>query len=90
MGSSDSPRRLTSATLPVVGSQLMPYQLEQQLVPAQVLKMPKYGSSRVDLNACNAARSDGVQLEVTEMRVRIRRVSVVSSNTLIPDDFEFC
>jgi uncharacterized Ntn-hydrolase superfamily protein len=80
-----------SATLPVVGSQLMPYQLEQQLVPAQVLKMPKYGSSRVDLKACNAARSDGVQLEVTvEMRVLKRRVSVVSSNTLIPDDFEFC
>jgi hypothetical protein len=69
----------------------MPYQLEQQLVPAQVLKMPKYGSSRVDLKACNAARSDGVQLEVTvEMRVLKRRVSVVSSNTLIPDDFEFC
>jgi uncharacterized Ntn-hydrolase superfamily protein len=80
-----------SATLPVVGSQLMPYQLEQQLVPAQVLKMPKYGSSRVDLKACNSARSDGVQLEVTvEMRVLKRRVSVVSSNTLIPDDFEFC
>jgi len=60
-------------------------------VPAQVLKMPKYGSSRVDLKACNAARSDGVQLEVTvEMRVLKRRVSVVSSNTLIPDDFEFC
>ena len=78
-----------SATLPVVGSQLMPYQLEQQLVPAQVLKMPKYGSSRVDLKACNAARSDGVQLEVTEMRVK-RRVSAVISNTLIPDDFEFC
>ena len=78
-----------SATLPVVGSQLMPYQLEQQLVPAQVLKMPKYGSSWVDLKACNAARSDGVQLEVTEMRVK-RRVSAVISNTLIPDDFEFC
>jgi hypothetical protein len=32
-----------------------------------------------------------VQLEVTvEMRVLKRRVSVVSSNTLIPDDFEFC
>ncbi|KAJ6896031.1 hypothetical protein NC651_022310 [Populus alba x Populus x berolinensis] len=63
MGSSDSPRRLMSATLPVVGSQLMPYQLEQQLVPDHVLKMPKYGSLREDLKASNAARSDGVQLE---------------------------
>ena len=90
MGSSDSPRRLMSATLPVVGSQLMPYQLEQQLVPDHVLKMPKYGSLREDLKACNAARSDGVQLEVTvEMRVK-RRASVVSSSTLISGDFVFC
>ena len=89
MGSSDSPRRLMSATLPVVGSQLMPYQLEQQLVPDHVLKMPKYGSLREDLKASNAVRSDGVQLEVAvEMRVK-RRASVVS-NALISGDFEFC
>jgi hypothetical protein len=31
-----------------------------------------------------------VQLEVTEMRVKRRVSTVVSSNTLIPDDFEFC
>jgi hypothetical protein len=41
MGSSDSPRRLMSATLLVSMSQLTPYQLWQQSVPVQELKMPK-------------------------------------------------
>uniref|UniRef100_A0A7C9DBU2 Uncharacterized protein n=1 Tax=Opuntia streptacantha TaxID=393608 RepID=A0A7C9DBU2_OPUST len=44
MGSSDSPRRLISATRSVRGSQTTPYQPEQQSDPVQELNMPKYGS----------------------------------------------
>ncbi|WRX09264.1 hypothetical protein QQP08_001751 [Theobroma cacao] len=61
MGSSDSPRRETSVTRRVVGSQLMPYQLEQQSVPSHESKMPKYGSFSHDLKASKASRSDGGQ-----------------------------
>ncbi|KAK3001950.1 hypothetical protein RJ639_020244 [Escallonia herrerae] len=40
IGSSDSPRRVMSATRPLVGSQLTPYQFRQHSEPVQVLRMP--------------------------------------------------
>lgn len=57
--SSDSPRRIMSLTRLSVGSHVTPYQLVQQSVPVQVLKMPRYGSVKPDLNARRASRSDG-------------------------------
>lgn len=75
-----------SATLPVVGSQLMPYQLVQQFVPDHVLKMPRYGSCREDLKACKAAKSAGGQEVTVEIRVK-RKVIRDVHNTLISVDF---
>ena len=60
-GSSDSPCRFICATLCVVGSQVIPYHLLQQLVPVQDLNMPKCGSCKAALKASNAALSDGGQ-----------------------------
>lgn len=77
-----------SATLPVVGSQLMPYQLEQQLVPVHVLKMPKYGSLSEVLNSNNASRSDGGH-ELTVERTARRRVSDVNINRPIFLSFSY-
>lgn len=78
MGSSDSPRRLMSATRPVVGSQLIPYQPEQQLVPVHVLKIPKSRSVSEELKASNAARSAGGQAwTVEEVRTK-KRTSVTA------------
>lgn len=61
MGSSDSPRRLISATRCVRGSQTTPYQRLQQFGPVQELNTPKWGSVRADLMERSAARSDGGQ-----------------------------
>lgn len=60
-----------SATRRVVGSQLTPYQPEQQSVPFHVLKMPKYGSVSAALKANRAARSDGVQDLTAEITASI-------------------
>lgn len=59
IGSSDSPRRLISATRREPLSQLTPYHLWQQSVPVHELKMPRYGSWRAALKASSAALSDG-------------------------------
>uniref|UniRef100_A0A5K1EEF0 Uncharacterized protein n=1 Tax=Nymphaea colorata TaxID=210225 RepID=A0A5K1EEF0_9MAGN len=61
IGSSDSPRRLMSATRPLNGSQLTPCHPWQQLSPVHVLKTPRYGSESPALNSSSAALSDGGQ-----------------------------
>lgn len=66
-----------SATLPVVGSQLIPYHLEQQSVPVHVLKIPKYGSFKEDLKANKASRSDaGQELTVAEITAKKRQSDI--------------
>lgn len=79
IGSSDLPRRVISATWCVSGSQLTPYQLWQQSLPVQELKMPMYGSWRADLKAKSAARSDGGQ-QLTTKELTARKI--ISSSVL--------
>ena len=71
-GWSDSPRRLMSETLPERGSQLTPYQPEQQLEPTQEEKTSVLCSLREDLKVWRASWSAGEQ-EVTAERNAERR-----------------
>ncbi|KAK6933768.1 LOW QUALITY PROTEIN: hypothetical protein RJ641_036662 [Dillenia turbinata] len=83
--SSDSPRRLMSVTLPDVGSQLTPYQFEQQSLPVQ-------GSEREDLKAVRAARSDGEQeltATVTAKSKEIRKRNFIFSLLSLTECCEF-
>lgn len=72
IGSSDSPRSVISATRPLVGSQLTPYQFEQQFVPVHEEKMPRYGSERPALKSSKAVRSESGHEIAMERRERKR------------------
>lgn len=65
-----------SATRWVSGSQLTPYQLWQQSLPVQELKIPKYGSCKAALKANKAALSEGVQ-QLTQQNMKLRNTNVV-------------
>ncbi|KAK3022619.1 hypothetical protein RJ639_045770, partial [Escallonia herrerae] len=80
IGSSDSPRRLMSATRRVIGSQCTPYHSWQQSLPVHDLNMLKAA-----LNASKAALSDGGQQ--LPAAIKESSIATIFKFGLNPNDF---